>query len=305
MKVRFSSFWPNSDRTISNFFVPLLAEVSNSSIEIVMNKNIFVDLEIISVYPDQHGRIYSMVNRLNQMKNSQKLVNRNSKFQIWFSGENIRAPLHENFDLYLSFDQTSLEDKTHYLPLWVLNLDWFGLNSAHGFISKFNRQEELMQSRRVDISTYQDRDFCCIFANHLNNKRQSAISHLKELGKVDIFGAVTRIPVKDKFEIAKNYKFILCFENNLYPGYVTEKLLEAYQTTAFPLYWGNDSYGFFNDDAFLNYQNFQSQSEVIQQIEILLNDLTSFHRKLEAPLLKKFYDFDTLRAKLKLIIDRL
>lgn len=39
----------------------------------------------------------------------------------------------------------------------------------------------------------------------------------------------------------KNYKFNICFENGSSPGYITEKLFQAYAGGCIPIYWGDIS----------------------------------------------------------------
>ena len=40
--------------------------------------------------------------------------------------------------------------------------------------------------------------------------------------------------------VARNYRYFLCFENDLYPGYVTEKPIEAWASGSVPLWRGID-----------------------------------------------------------------
>ena len=43
--------------------------------------------------------------------------------------------------------------------------------------------------------------------------------------------------VNDKIEWLKSYKFNICFENSSYPGYLTEKLFDAFMGGCVPIYW--------------------------------------------------------------------
>lgn len=50
---------------------------------------------------------------------------------------------------------------------------------------------------------------------------------------------------------------MFCLENDLYPGYVTEKLVEAYVCETVPLYWGlTDGNPYLNKKSFLNLKDF-------------------------------------------------
>ena len=57
-------------------------------------------------------------------------------------------------------------------------------------------------------------------------------------------------------------------ENKIVPGYITEKILNAYLGGAIPIYWGDSksvNY-FFNPDSFININNFNSFNECIDYI---------------------------------------
>ena len=45
--------------------------------------------------------------------------------------------------------------------------------------------------------------------------------------------------VKDKLAFCRGYKFNIAFENSAYPGYTTEKIMEAYAAETVPIYYGN------------------------------------------------------------------
>ncbi len=43
----------------------------------------------------------------------------------------------------------------------------------------------------------------------------------------------------DFFEWISDYKFMICFENSLGAGYITEKIFAAYAAGTIPIYWGD------------------------------------------------------------------
>ena len=54
------------------------------------------------------------------------------------------------------------------------------------------------------------------------------------------------------FPFLRQYKFMMCFENSKHPGYVTEKLLNAYAAGTVPIYWGTpEVLTWLNPKAFL------------------------------------------------------
>ena len=85
----------------------------------------------------------------------------------------------------------------------------------------------------------QKEKFACAFISNPEPTRMRALKELSRFGEVEVFGAHTGRPVPNKYQIARDFRFMLCFENDLFPGYVTEKLLDAYLCDTVPLYWGD------------------------------------------------------------------
>jgi hypothetical protein len=97
-----------------------------------------------------------------------------------------------------------------------------------------------------------------------------SIAALSKIGKVDVFGAVARntrqTRADEKFEISQDYKFVFAFENDYFPGYVTEKLPEAWATGAVPLYWGCDTKKSLNSEAFINAADFPTLEDFVEYV---------------------------------------
>jgi hypothetical protein len=111
------------------------------------------------------------------------------------------------------------------------------------------------------------RKLACAFIANPHPFRFEFLSKFGKFGQVDIFGKSVGRPVKHKAEVAKDYRYIVCFENDLYPGYVTEKLLDAYACGTVPIYWGDlgqDMY--FNRDSFFNLKDFVSMDHLIENV---------------------------------------
>jgi hypothetical protein len=101
-----------------------------------------------------------------------------------------------------------------------------------------------------------------------------ALTALSKVGKVDVYGGIARNTPRnsaiEKFKIAQDYKFVFAFENDLFPGYVTEKAPEAWATGSIPLYWGFDIRKSFNSAAMLNlmdFPNLDSYVEAVAEVE--------------------------------------
>jgi hypothetical protein len=70
-----------------------------------------------------------------------------------------------------------------------------------------------------------------------------------------------------KIEHGKQYKFAIAFENKQYPGYVTEKICDAYKSGCIPIYWGTpDIIKDFNPSTFINANDFSDFDALIDHI---------------------------------------
>lgn len=96
-----------------------------------------------------------------------------------------------------------------------------------------------------------------------------------------------------KLKFQKNYKFTIAFENNLYPGYTTEKLSQAFLADTIPIYWGNpEVVRDFNPKAFINCHDYNSIDEVIQRVIELDNNDEEYLKMLREPCVNSNYEFN-------------
>ncbi|KAF4722208.1 Alpha (1,3) fucosyltransferase, partial [Perkinsus olseni] len=62
----------------------------------------------------------------------------------------------------------------------------------------------------------------------------------------------------DAVEIYKPYKFVIAMENRMVPGYVTEKIVNAFLAGAIPIYYGDSAVGtLFNRRSFIDLADFE------------------------------------------------
>ena len=125
--------------------------------------------------------------------------------RIFYTGENVRTDFNVA-DYGVDYDYMDFGDRHLHYPLFVL----YGgvkenrpLNKREKFFDKLNTYKKVDSGGR-----------------HRNN-----IGHF----------------VANKHEWLQNYKFNLCFENASFPGYLTEKLFDAYNAGCVPIYWGDTS----------------------------------------------------------------
>lgn len=305
--IGYKNFWIHPEKTIENFFLPLFEAVFNQEVTLSKDSDRNLDIELISVFKPRVSKLERINRKIGLQPKFQELFKSKNLYQssskkVWFTGENKRPPFQENYDAYLGFERDGLNSKCIYLPLWVLNLNWFGKESTNHRLTKVSDQSGLTQRRNIQAKELINRKFCCIFVNNPENIRMEMIHQLKKIGQVDIYGGAVNNFVKDKLEVAKNYKFILSFENSLYPGYVTEKLLESYESTAFPLYWGIDRDDYFNPSSNLNFTNFANFESFLREIERLNNSLEELASRINEPLLQRKFDLTNVILELRKLL---
>ncbi|WP_395002542.1 glycosyltransferase family 10 domain-containing protein [uncultured Helicobacter sp.] len=137
----------------------------------------------------------------------------------------------------------------------------------------------------------------------------------------------------------QQYRFHICFENSSYPGYLTEKLFDAYAAGCIPIYWGDTSlrcappaplptsahtepqdsdvidtqiphisahlleYGI-NPKAFINAHNFPSLQDLVQEVKRIDNDEKAYKEMYLQPLfLDDFNPYEYYEKKLEMFLD--
>jgi hypothetical protein len=304
LTVRFTDFWKTPERQIDSFFLPLIETIFESPAERVYATNTKVDLEFFSVFRKKGNFGEKISNRIKNFSappgpspsNSPREYARKT---IWYSGENKRPPLTVSHDSYLGFEPEGILENIHYLPIWVLNFDWFGRGSAHGFTPTTLNLQELLKPRRFDPATFADKKFCCAFIGNPASYRLGLINELSSIGQTDIFGRYTGNLVESKATVAQNYRFSFAFENDISPGYVTEKLLESYVTGNIPLYWGLDSQEYFNSQSYINLSSFRDFSEFQDEVIKANTFIDYFEEIYQQPLFKREFDLNGVIDKLR------
>lgn len=225
VRCRYRDFWPNFNKR-DNFIFRALTNVQPH-----------VEIEVWSVFESIPKRIFlSLVVKLG-LKPFKPRRSRSKKLRkVWYSGENVRPPLSKEFDAFISFDQDSMGGKNFYFPIFYIDLliEHPEVNSRRGI---GHLEPSTLTAPRASPSGKSKG--VCAFISNPEPTRLRAIEELRKWMDVDVFGPFAGNVVDNKYSVAKDYKYMLCFENDLYPGYVTEKLLDAYVCETVPLYWGD------------------------------------------------------------------
>lgn len=312
LKIRFRDFPKDNSRLALKKIIESVYEVSFIETE---NPDVRVEVEITGPYSGDSDSFQTpMLTRvargaLSKLKPGGHLSipslatgitpNPLAKVNIWYTGENQRPP-YGDWDAFLSFDSKFPSTKNLYLPLWMITSTDCILPIETSYWGKKKPSiDELLEPRAHSKTKYK---FACAFFGKNYRTRLHAVESLRKIGKVDVFGEGARRPVDNPYQIAQEYKFTLCFENDLYPGYVTEKPFEAYLAHTIPIYYGIDCERFLNPEAILNLNDYETEQKWLQTIEELNSNTNLYNATFTQPLLLKKPHLDEFIISLRKIL---
>lgn len=250
LKVWYTDFWPNFDMQ-DNFIVQALIK--------------YFDLEFDEAHPQIiFGSVFG-----------HDVVKYQNCVKVQFTGENTR-PNFEMYDYCIGFDRIQDERYLRY-PLYLI------YESAY--------EKALHKHEIVDMKNFMRRGFCSrVVSNGKSETRETFFERLNRVKSVASGGREknnlsNRIPVANKDDFLQQYKFNLAFENSCYDGYITEKIIEAWAAGTIPIYWGSKDIGEeFNPKAFINYNDYASEQELINYILSIENDEEVLEKYLKSPI---------------------
>jgi hypothetical protein len=143
--------------------------------------------------------------------------------------------------------------------------------------------------------------------NSRSPHRWEIIEKLGKYKKVDCYGKPFGnwfYGEDNKLKTISDYKFNICFENSISPGYYTEKMIHAKTAGCLPLYWAdNNCHKDFNPRSFLNLYDFGSLDDFIEKI-IYLDQNDSEYKRITSEYLfaNKEPTLDNLKIQLRNIL---
>ena len=305
--------WPNEVSESEQVYADLVSMALSREVRIIDNQDKFADIQIESVYsrnvlPSFQARTYrflashtkSGIDFSKSKYSPNQQPSNKAKYSIFFTGENERPPFGD-WDCYLSFDLNSYGGKNAYLPLWWITSSDLIRPTISPYLGRPITINEMLKSREVNFQ--QRKKFCVAFIGKAYPFRMQAIAALSSIGKVDVYGGIARNSGKkaalEKFETAQQYKYVFAFENDLFPGYVTEKAPEAWATGAIPLYWGADRAGYLNQNALLNLEKFENLETYVKRVEEVARDPQKWNSIASQPILAKRPKLDEVLAVIR------
>ena len=208
--------------------------------------------------------------------------------RVFVSMENVR-PNFNICDYAFTFDYP-INTRNYRLPLY----------------RRCREYKDLLLERDVNKIFAQKRKFCSFMVS--NQKAKERIEFFQKLSAykpvdsggrfMNNIGKPIKLGRQNKEAWMRNYKFNIAFENTSYPGYTTEKILEAFISGAIPIYWGNPLIGLdFNPKAFINCHDFNSFDEVIEHIKEIDQNDTLYMDYLRQPILSGGVETDFCREE--------
>jgi hypothetical protein len=282
-------FWPSNDIT-KTFLINLVSDCFQDDLKLVLT-SVFVKTslteKIVNYLKVRYGLNLQVEEIQQRSYNLAAAISKKNVKNIWYTGENLRPPSDDNWDVTLSFEPDSKLNRNIHLPFWATRL---GVD----VMAAKKRQESMLTHRPGQRKREK---FACAFVGNPEPFRLKAIREIAKLGNVDCYGSAFGKPVKDKTRILNEYQFNICFENDLYPGYVTEKVIDSWIGGAIPIWWGIDSMEYLNKNAIFNFAHGDFDNR-IDQLSVLMNDRNKLEEMQSSPLLKRKYDYDHLVTSL-------
>lgn len=221
-----------------------------------------------------------LVNRVLSLKN--QVLPFYSPVTLHVSSEN---PFHPN---YQCFEESSCDfglghelrigDRSYFrMPHWwnYVDLRSDGVPSPDNWVrlGKPIQQEDLLVPIKWNAHGLRRAVFV---ASYLNPERSFLCNRLNQWLAVDGYGKAFDSSIKSharslftKRELLSRYQFSLCPENSICPGYITEKIPEAYVSGCVPITYVDPTVSVdFNPNAIINLHDFLSQgiAEGVQNV---------------------------------------
>lgn len=265
IKIGFTDFWPNWPKE-DNFIVRILKE--RYHVEVTDNP----DYLFYSVFSNQYLH--------------------HDGIRIFYTGENL-VPDFNLCDYGIGFSLLDFNDRYVRYPLYLnYNTDFAMAKTKH-----LSAESAIKHQTKFCNFVYSNKD--------APPERKTFKDLLNSYQTVDSGGRYENNvggPVEDKLAFQTQYRFSIAFENDSTPGYITEKLIQAFAAKTIPIYWGDPDVGkYFNTKAFVNVHDYPSFEAVLKDIQRLDQDEQARLTMLQEPMLlpEQEHYHDRVEASLK------
>ena len=216
-----------------------------------------------------------------------------------FSTDEAICPDFNLYDYAIGFDDLSFGDRYCRYPIYAAR------------DVEIREAEESRQFTSKDLA--EKKSFCSFVVSngHADGYRERLFEALNEYRPVQSGGRFrnnTGGPVKDKKAFQRESRFVIACENSSYPGYTTEKIIDAYASSAIPIYWGNPCIAEeFDERSFVNCHRYSSLEEVVEAVKKIDRNEDLYLEMMHSPVFREGVPEgiqDRLRAFLFHIFDQ-
>ena len=252
LKIQFSDFWPGFI-VRENYLYRLL----NKKYELELSDN--PDVLIYSCFGNEFLKFKCL--------------------RIFFTSENRSTNFLET-DYSISFE--FMKTKRHY------RLPYFAVRILESNLLNQLQVPEFEES----LSLYDAREFCAMVVSNPRSKERidfyQKLDSLRSVASGGKYLNTTGALIHNKIEFIQNYRFVLSYENESHPGYLTEKIFDAFLAKTIPIYWGDPLVNtVFNAKRFIDRSNFNSDEECINEILRINADPQQYAKILSEPVFVK------------------
>lgn len=216
----------------------------------------------------------------------------------------LKNPFKRNFLLWTNEPRNSQTNSKSYLPffmLWKVNV--MNVYSGDIFVSNVSYQEKrfLLNKEKEHLSpmtfSLSNKKVVALMSYYQGGKNSkciidgSNIDLIQKRSKIAMYGSKRRFLdvygkgwpsgiskedsrvgnwVERKENILKNYHFNLCFENTVFPHYITEKIWDSIENHCLPIYFGgkrSSIYSSFPKNSFIDYNEYKNEKELFDYIQ--------------------------------------
>ena len=210
----------------------------------------------------------------------------------WFYTIESPCPKHPKLDFSFTHDPDS--EVNAYFPCYYSWINWFDEIDRH--YPEFLIPPQLLDNV-IPVKQARRKTFTAFWAAN-GPLRDCFPDKLKVMGfaveRHGIFFGAIPTTNKTKWLTMLGTKYNLAFENRLYPGYHTEKIVEAKASGTIPIYYGHTDMKNLNKDACINLANFESTSEKLDRLVDLVHDESKQRRMCEVPLFQQTPSIETV-----------
>lgn len=216
--------------------------------------------------------------------------------RLFYTGECI-TPDFNHCDYAIGFDRMTFGDRYLRLPLYRL----FGYKKYYDML--FLPDARLKKQPKEQFCDFV---YSNCFADDIRERLFNSLSKYKRVDSGGRYLNNVGGPITDKYEFQCKHKFSVAVENGRYPGYATEKIVEAFAAGSIPIYIGDPTIQEdFNERTFVNGNRCATLDEIVEQVKRIDNDEELYRSMLsECPVLNDNRGNDDLRAFLFAIFDQ-